>query len=579
MKKVIAVIEKDKCHPDKCGHECMKYDPLNRIKKDSGFHIGESGKSEIAEEVVTEMHRISAKKCPFQAIHIVNLPEELKEAPIHRYGINGFRVFRFPIPRQNAVVGLLGKNGIGKSTILQILAGLIKPNLGKESATYEEFIEYVKGSEAQIFFEKFKNDKVKISFKPQKVDEIPKLFSGTVKSLLEKSDEKNRLQEIAKILELEKILERNIKHISGGELQKVAIAACALKDADIYLIDEPTSYLDIKQRLKIAKFIKNLATENKSVIVVEHDLLILDYMADYIHIIYGVPSVYGIISQLKSAKNGINSYINGFLKEENIRFRDKSITFEIASLERIISKKTLVDWPKFEKSLDSFTLISKEGHINEKEVIGILGENGIGKTTFVKILAGVIEIENFKEKLKVAYKPQYIIPTDDLVLNTLKNCDKNQIKPLQLESLMLKKLTELSGGELQRVMVARTLFEEADIYLIDEPSAYLDVEQRLIISRLIKDNIFLKEKSAIVVDHDLMFLDHISSNLMVFEGQQAIKGNAIGPFKMEEGMNRFLKSVNITLRRDTETGRQRINKENSTKDTEQKQSGHYYYTG
>jgi len=145
---------------------------------------------------------------------------------------------------------------------------------------------------------------------------------------------------------------------------------------------------------------------------------------------------------------------------------------------------------EIKKSLNSFTLEANQGAIKEKEVIGVLGENGIGKTTFVRILAGEIPFENFKEKLKVAYKPQYITPTDDLVAVALKKCDKNQIKSLDLDSLMLKKLSQLSGGELQRVMIAKTLFEEADIYLIDEPSAYLDVEQRLIVSRLIKDNIF-----------------------------------------------------------------------------------------
>src|SRR3989344_9480286 len=242
----------------------------------------------------------------------------------------------------------------------------------------------------------------------------------------------------------------------------------------------------------------------------------------------------------------------------------------ISSLDRIISQKKLINWPLINKKLNSFTLTSEEGSINEKEVIGIIGENGIGKTTFVKILAGEIPVENFKDKLKVAYKPQYITPTEETVAAMLKNCDKNQIKPLELESLMTKKLTELSGGELQRVIVAKSLFEKADIYLLDEPSAYLDVEQRLIVSRLIKDNIFLKEKSAIIVDHDLIFLDHISSNLMVFTGQPAIHGIAEGPFKMEDGMNKFLKDMEIK--------RPRINKLNSQLDKQQKQSGHYFYT-
>ena len=237
----------------------------------------------------------------------------------------------------------------------------------------------------------------------------------------------------------------------------------------------------------------------------------------------------------------------------------------------------MTEWPELKIKLGKFELDASQGKINEKEVIGILGENATGKTTFVKTLAGEIKADNYEKELKIAYKPQYIEASEELVMLALKKCDKNQIKPLELEPLMQKKLSELSGGELQRAIIAKTLYEDADLYLIDEPSAYLDVEQRLIVSRLIKDNIFLKEKSAIVVDHDLLFLDHISSNLMVFDGNPAVRGLAKGPFSMKNGMNLFLKNINITLRRDQETHRPRINKLDSQLDKQQKKSGNYYY--
>src|SRR3989344_3590138 len=129
MKKVTAIVDHDKCKPLMCGHECIKYNPLNRSGGE-GFHIGPSGKSEIAEEVVTEMHKISAKMCPFSAIKIVKLPEELKEEPIHRYGINQFRLYNLPTPIFGKVVGIVGVNGIGKSSAIKIIAGVLKPNLG-----------------------------------------------------------------------------------------------------------------------------------------------------------------------------------------------------------------------------------------------------------------------------------------------------------------------------------------------------------------------------------------------------------------------------------------------------------------
>jgi len=116
------------------------------------------------------------------------------------------------------------------------------------------------------------------------------------------------------------------------------------------------------------------------------------------------------------------------------------------------------------------------------------------------------------------------------------------------------------------------------MYLMDEPSAYLDVEQRLIVAKVIRDVIFTTGKSAMIVDHDLLFIDSLSDKLLIFEGQPAIKGLATTPTDMHDGMNRFLEELNITFRRDEENHRPRINKEDSVKDREQKSSGKLYYS-
>ena len=138
-------------------------------------------------------------------------------------------------------------------------------------------------------------------------------------------------------------------------------------------------------------------------------------------------------------------------------------------------------------------------------------------------------------------------------------------------------MNELSGGELQRVVTAGCLAKDSDLYLLDEPSAYLDVEQRLKVSKVIKDFMELKGKSALIVDHDLLFLGYLSDKLMVFEGTPSENGIVKGPFLMEEGMNIFLKKLNITLRRDKESLMPRINKEGSVLDREQKEDNKYYY--
>ncbi len=580
----IAIVEKEKCNPHGCGEWlCIRLCPINRTGEEC-ITKSEDNKVQIDEKLCTGCG-ICSKRCPFQAIHIINLPEELKEEPIHRYGKNQFELFSLPTPILGKVVGVLGVNGIGKSTAIKILAGALKPNLGKSKpASYDALIQFFKGTEAQLFFEKIKAGKIRVAYKPQQVDLIPKAEKGDVRTLLKKVDEKKQLEQIAKQLEIENILDNDIRKISGGELQRVAIAATVLKKANLYIFDEPTSYLDIKQRIKISKFIKELADENTAVLIIEHDLIILDYMAELVHIMYGKEDCYGVVAQPRATRTAINTYLSGYLREENMRFRDHAIKFESRPPVKKEQTALLTSWDELAKKLGKFQLGAAEGKLCKKDIVGVLGENGIGKTTFVKILANEIKPDKGKvhEKVTVSYKPQYLeASSDELVADVLKtavNKYANQIiEPLNIKPLLDKKLNQLSGGELQRVSIALCLSRDADLYLLDEPSAYLDAEQRLRVSKIIRDLMEEKGKTALVVDHDLLFIDYISKSLLVFEGTPAINGSAKGPFEMEDGMNLFLKDLNITFRRDEESNRPRANKEESVKDREQKRKGKYYY--
>jgi ATP-binding cassette, sub-family E, member 1 len=576
----IAVVEAEKCHQTRCGGLlCAKVCPVNRTGADCVYE-GEDKKAKIHESLCIGCG-ICVMKCPTNAITVVNLPEALKATPIHKYGESGFQLFDLPIPLFGRVVGLVGKNGIGKSTAMKVLAGLLKPNFKTDKeATIDEVIKHFKGTEAQLFFEKLRDKKITISYKPQQVELIAKQFSGTVRELLTKVNAE-KLQKTAEKLELLEVLDRDISKISGGELQRVAIAATIMKDANVYCFDEPTNYLDIKQRLKVSKIIKELATENTAVILIEHDLIILDYIADIVHIMYGKENAYGIVSQPKTTKVGINIYLSGYLKDENVRFRDKAITFEAKPPQEVTRDSLLVEWPAFHKELGSFTFDAKEGVVYQHDIIGVLGENGIGKTTFMKELS-VLEGQTKHGKLRISYKPQYIPMPDVSVLDYIGNAlqYENQLMvPLELHELLERNLNQLSGGQLQRVAIARCLAEEADLYLLDEPSAYLDVEQRLRMSKIIRDMMQLKGKACLVVDHDLLFIDYIADKLTVFTGKPAVHGTAQGPYTMAEGMNVFLRDLQITFRRDEESHRPRINKPDSVKDKEQRSSGKLYYTG
>jgi len=586
--KRIAVIDKEACiNSHGCTFLCANVCPINRMGKDC-IVLGEDKKPVISEELCIGCG-ICPKRCPVSCIIIINLEKELKQ-PIHSFGQNAFRLHGLPLPRFGKIVGLIGQNGIGKSTALKILSSQLIPNLGDYSgeASMKKVIEFFKGKELFDFFEKLGNKKMKLSYKPQQIDSLPKIADGNVRALLEKVDERHALNETIKDLELEEVMESNLKELSGGELQRVAIAATILKQADVYALDEPASYLDVRQRLNMANALQKLVDEKKSIIVIEHDLAVLDYLSDFIHIIFGTPTAYGAVSNIKSTRNGINEYLEGFIKDENLRLRSKPIRFEVRPPGTAKKPRDLIEYPALEKSFERFSLKAEQGYLSRKEVIGVLGPNAIGKTTFVKLLAGIDKpsLGEVDWKMKIAFKPQYLVPEKGITVEEFFSGKKLDIellhgevdRKLHIKSLNERLLEELSGGELQRVAIAFALSQESDILLLDEPSAYLDIEQRLAVADLIKSITNYKEKMALVVDHDVVFIDFVSDRLIVFEGIPGIKGHALAPVSKEEGMNHFLKELNITFRRDPETGRPRANKLNSVLDREQKQEGKYYYS-
>ncbi|MBU1111587.1 MAG: ribosome biogenesis/translation initiation ATPase RLI [archaeon] len=588
MRCRLAVIDKELCNPTGCGNYlCAKLCPVNRTNEECIKKGDDTTNKAVIEEELCTGCSICCNRCPFEAINIINLPEALKKEPIHRYGKNSFSLFSLPTPLFGKVTGVIGKNGIGKSTAFRILAGIVKANLGnyEQEADFKDLIKYFKGSEMQKFLEKLQQEEVKLSYKPQQVELVPKQFKGTVKELLTKADEIGKFDDVVKALELEKYLDNKIENLSGGELQRVVIAASVLKDANLILFDEPCSYLDIKQRVKVSNFIRSLSTKDNTLMVIEHDLIILDFMTDLLNIMYGQDAAYGIVSGVKSSREGINTFLEGYLKEENVRFRPNPIKFEVSQDKVKGTPEKLISWKDLELKLGKFLLKTGEGVLNKNEIIGILGENGIGKTSFVKLLAGVIEAEKGKldAEVKVAYKPQYLDYSDSeeqvamFLQDAIDKYEVQLIRPLNLEKLYGKKLSELSGGELQRVVVAHCLSQDAELFLLDEPSAYLDVEQRLIVSKVIKRLTEEREITVLVVDHDLMFLDYLSERLMVFSGEPAKNGLVEGPFTMEDGMNKFLQELGITLRRDPTSHRPRINKPGSVKDREQRAGNKLYY--
>ncbi|KAK3554509.1 hypothetical protein QTP70_024412 [Hemibagrus guttatus] len=863
----IAIVNQDKCKPKKCKQECKKSCPVVRMGK-LCIEVTTQSKIVWISESLCIGCAICIKKCPFGALAIVNLPSNLEKETTHRYCANSFKLHRLPIPRPGEVLGLVGTNGIGKSTALKILAGKQKPNLGKYDAPpdWQEILAYFRGSELQNYFTKILEDDLKAIVKPQYVDQIPKTVKGSIGSILSRKDdtkteavvceqlgvaekyvrvvqdmyersrtvvrcavgqteefnvevglhqgsalspflfamvmdqlseevrqespwtmmfaddivicsesreqvEENlerwrfalerrgmkvsrskteymcvneregsgtvRLQgeEVKKLQEfkylgstvqsngecgkevkkrvqagwngwrkvsgvlcdrkisarikgkvyrtvvrpamlygletvslrkrqeselevaelkmlrfslgvtrldrirneyirgtahvgrlgdkvrearlrwfghvqrrenLTHLRDRNVEDLSGGELQRFACAVVCIQRADMYapeilfihlstihfMFDEPSSYLDVKQRLKAAITIRSLITPDRYIIVVEHDLSVLDYLSDFICCLYGVPSAYGVVTMPFSVREGINIFLDGYVPTENLRFRDASLVFKVAetATEEEVKKMCRYQYPNMKKAMGDFKLQIIEGEFTDSEIMVMLGENGTGKTTFIRLLAGRLKPDNGGEVpiLNVSYKPQKISPkfkgsVRALLHEKIRDAYTHPqfvtdvMKPMQIDSIIDQDVQNLSGGELQRVALTLCLGKPADVYLIDEPSAYLDSEQRLMAARVIKRFILHAKKTAFVVEHDFIMATYLADRVIVFDGVPSQRTTANTPQMLLAGMNKFLSLLEITFRRDPNNFRPRINKLNSIKDVEQKRSGNYFF--
>ncbi|EEH07956.1 ATP-binding cassette protein [Histoplasma capsulatum G186AR] len=532
----IAIVNADK----KCRQECKKSCPVVRSGKLCIEVTSESKIAFISERLCIGCG-ICPKKCPFGAIHIINLPTNLETQVTHRYSANSFKLHRLPMPRPGQVLGLVGTNGIGKSTALKILSGKLKPNLGRydNPPDWEEILKYFRGSELQ---------------------------------------------------KLNQVKDRDIGLLSGGELQRFAIALVCVQQADVYMFDEPSSYLDVKQRLSAARIIRELLRPDDYVIVVEHDLSVLDYLSDFICVLYGRPAVYGVVTLPSSVREGINIFLDGHIPTENLRFREESLTFRIAEAgdDFIADKGRAFSYPKMEKTLGSFHLTIEPGKFTDSEIIVMMGENGTGKTTFCRMLAGAEKPDGRTSvpPMNISMKPQKITPkfqgtVRQLFFKRIKAAflspqfQTDVYKPLKIDDFIDQEVQNLSGGELQRVAIVLALGIPADIYVIDEPSAYLDSEQRIVAARVIKRFIMHTKKTAFIVEHDFIMATYLADRVIVFDGKPSVDAKANTPESLLTGCNKFLKNLDVTFRRDPNSYRPRINKHHSQLDQEQKLNGNY----
>merc|ERR1712048_89957 len=286
---------------------------------------------------------------------------------------------------------------------------------------------------------------------------------------------------------------------------------------------------------------------------------------------------------------------DGMIPTENLRFREVALTFRISEQLPEVDETDQAfrtSYPELKKMMGGggFQLMVEAGSFSRSEIIVMLGQNGTGKTTFIRMLAGLLKPDGQQEdlpELNVSYKPQNISmkfqgTVRDLFLAKIRDAfmhpqfQADIVKPMLIDAILDQELQHLSGGEQQRVALVLTLGRPASIYLIDEPSAYLDAEQRIVAARVIKHFVLTANTTAFIVGHDFTMATYLADRVIVYDGIPGISCKASSPLILVDGMNRFLKQLGITFRRDPSNFRPRINKIDSIKDREQKESGQLF---
>ncbi len=625
----IAIINKEKCKPTKCNFECGLICPVNRQGKEciKLADIEDIAIPSIQGKKIAKINEdfcigcgLCAKGpehggCPFSAVMIVNIPTELQKDIVHRYGPNGFRLYRMPILKPGIVLGLIGQNGIGKTTIVNILSGKLKPNFEQSFDTSmldKDIIQMFKGNEMHKYMTKLYSNQLKINIKPQLVEALvpflkSKNANPNVKDYINKRSEFETTDDwylnVINTLGIDTFMDNKVITLSGGELQRLVCAVTLLSKSNVYIFDEPTNYLDVYQRLKMSELIRSLVTPDTYVIVIEHDLAILDYISDEVTILYGHPNAYGVASRPMGTSVAINSYFEGYIQSENMRFRNSE--YDIVSINtpestNVKFSSDLVQYDEGTISFDNFKLDIQSGAFPvEGSITVVMGKNGTGKTTFINWLA-----QQLKTGAVISHKPQYLsitqfaypngeFPTvNNFLLNSIRDSYVNPlfisdvVKPLEIDLIKDIPLNDLSGGNLQKVLITYCLGIPAQIYLVDEGSANLDIQNRVTLAKVLKKFTVHNKKVMFVVEHDMMINIALGTEIntqtiivdKIHTDSNIKQCMVYTPSKFNDGVNKFLQILGVTFHTKTRSKceRPRINKLGSVKDREQKAAGKYY---
>ena len=427
---------------------------------------------------------------------------------------------------------LCGKSGCGKSTLLKLINGIIPEfydgdicgsvrvnGINTFTTEIHELSKFV-GSV-------FQNPKTQF-YTTNTTDEIA---FGLENYGIDTETINKRITEVEKDLRLERLMNKNIFNLSGGEKQKIAIASTYALSPEIFVLDEPSSSLDIKSMKELSQTIENLKAMGKTIIIAEHRLWYLKdivdraiYMEDgKIIREYNMEEIEKL-SEDERLKTGLrhSSYKDINLVNNEESFNEES-SLEIRNLIFKRNARTIL-------SIDNLKF-------SYGNIIGIVGENGIGKSTFAKIVCGLYKTNDeeilkdnrrfnrrnrIKESLLVMQEVNYQLFTDtvfDEILLTSKIRDKNivntYLKDMELENIIDRNPHTLSGGQKQRVIILSALLSGKKILFFDEPTSGLDYRNMKIVAKNIK-KVKKKDRLILIISHDIEFLESVCDKVIDF---------------------------------------------------------------
>lgn len=442
---------------------------------------------------------------------------------------------------QGECILLCGKSGCGKSTLLKIINGIIP----------EFYQGKITGSVEVAGMNPFETEIYKISEKVGSVFQNPKTQFYTTNTTdeiafalenygVEREKIRKKLKEVQETMHVSALMDRNIFALSGGEKQKIAIAAVYALNPEIFVFDEPSSSLDMDSMIELSKLMERLKEEGKTIIIAEHRLWYLKKIVDRaVYLENGkITKEYSMeemqnLSEEERCRTGLrHTNFPGDSPTWKERSKDYAVKRDSSGNALELEIKDLL-YKRKERTVFNIDRLGFE----RGKIVGIIGKNGIGKSTFAKVVCGLTrqtagEIcknnkrlsasERRKNSLLLMQEINNQLFTDsvyDELRLTSELKEEEQFRmcmaDMQMDQLKEKNPHSLSGGQKQRVVILSALLSKKKILFLDEPTSGLDYASMKIVAKNIKK--FKAEKKLIlIISHDMEFLEEVCDRVLAF---------------------------------------------------------------